>query len=80
MKFEHWWASKYPAAIDETGFALMREAWGAAIAAEREACATLCDQRERDPADDEAPLVWLRAVEAIRMRSNEISATSSDFD
>ena len=37
---------------------------------EREACAVFCDQREREPLDDEAPLVWLRAAEGIRMRSN----------
>ena len=38
MKFEHWWASKHPAAIDEAGFALLREAWAEAATAEREAC------------------------------------------
>ena len=39
MHFENWWASKYPAAIDETGFALVREAWNAGAVAEREAVA-----------------------------------------
>ena len=41
-----------------------------AVLAEREACAVFCDQRERDPLDDEAPLVWLRAAQGIRMCSN----------
>ena len=27
MTFEQWWKSKWPATIDEAGFALLEEAW-----------------------------------------------------
>ena len=49
----------------------------AGVAAEREACAKVCDGREREPLDDEAPLVWIRAASAIRERSNAIELTGS---
>ena len=59
------------------GWPFFEAGWNAAILVEREACARLCDAREAAPLDDEAPLVWLRAAEAIRERSNaEITGLS----
>lgn len=57
----------------------IRCAVDALVLAEREACAKVCDEREREPLDDEAPLVWLRAASAIRERSNaESNGRTSD--
>lgn len=61
MNFDHWWKSKWPATIDEAGFALLEEAWrtafrdgyekGAAafhdaVAMEHEMCVKTCEACE----------------------------------
>lgn len=47
MTFEHWWRSKYPVGATKDAFDLMREAYAAGAAEEREACAKVCRDLEK---------------------------------
>ena len=78
MTFDEWWIDYEKLnhfGCGEVASDFARDAWDAAVATEREACAKVCDH-EKDGGRNDGDQAWAECGEfcanVIRMRSNKI--------
>lgn len=72
MTFKEWWMTLLPAEVDELQ-PVFQDCWNTAQAAEREACAQICDEGAKAlhcMGESDGANGAMSCAEAIRMRSN----------